>query len=106
MKAKRLAACPLASNIAAISFIGRRVDSTRHVLISGLRLSMCGQGVQPVDADRPLGPHDRRPDLHWRGHLLLPGVHLRDLVFRTSECAVVRISGVAVARLKGERRHD
>ena len=28
--------CPLASNIAAISFIGRRVGSTRHVLLSGL----------------------------------------------------------------------
>jgi cytochrome c biogenesis protein CcdA len=28
--------CPLASNIAAISFIGRRVDSKRHVLLSGL----------------------------------------------------------------------
>ena len=27
--------CPLASNIAAISFIGRRVDSKRHVLLSG-----------------------------------------------------------------------
>lgn len=28
--------CPLATNIAAISFIGRRVGSTRHVLLSGL----------------------------------------------------------------------
>lgn len=28
--------CPLASNIAAISFIGRRVGSTRQVLLSGL----------------------------------------------------------------------
>jgi cytochrome c biogenesis protein CcdA len=28
--------CPLATNIAAISFIGRQVDSTRHVLLSGL----------------------------------------------------------------------
>lgn len=28
--------CPLASNIAAISFIGRKVGSTRHVLLSGL----------------------------------------------------------------------
>ncbi|MCF7810803.1 aromatic aminobenezylarsenical efflux permease ArsG family transporter [bacterium] len=28
--------CPLATNIAAISFIGRQVESTRHVLISGL----------------------------------------------------------------------
>ena len=28
--------CPLATNIAAVSFIGRRVDSTRHVLYSGL----------------------------------------------------------------------
>ena len=28
--------CPLASNIAAISFIGRKVGSTRTVLISGL----------------------------------------------------------------------
>ncbi len=28
--------CPLASNIAAISFIGRRVGSTRQVLVSGL----------------------------------------------------------------------
>ena len=28
--------CPLASNIAAISFIGRRVGSTRYVLLSGL----------------------------------------------------------------------
>jgi cytochrome c-type biogenesis protein len=27
--------CPLASNIAAISFIGRRVDSKRYVLLSG-----------------------------------------------------------------------
>jgi len=28
--------CPLATNIAAIAFIGRRVDSARHVLFSGL----------------------------------------------------------------------
>lgn len=28
--------CPLATNIAAISFIGKRVGSTRHVLLSGL----------------------------------------------------------------------
>jgi len=28
--------CPLASNIAAISFIGRRVGQTRHVLLSGV----------------------------------------------------------------------
>jgi cytochrome c biogenesis protein CcdA len=28
--------CPLATNIAAISYIGRRVDSTRHVLLAGL----------------------------------------------------------------------
>ncbi|NQT33632.1 sulfite exporter TauE/SafE family protein [bacterium] len=28
--------CPLATNIAAISFIGNRVGSTRHVLVSGL----------------------------------------------------------------------
>jgi cytochrome c-type biogenesis protein len=28
--------CPLASNLAAISFIGRKVGSTRHVLLSGL----------------------------------------------------------------------
>ena len=28
--------CPLATNIAAISFIGRRVESTRHVIFSGL----------------------------------------------------------------------
>ena len=28
--------CPLASNIAAISFIGRRVGHTRQVLLSGL----------------------------------------------------------------------
>jgi len=28
--------CPLATNIAAVSFIGRRVDSTRYVLYSGL----------------------------------------------------------------------
>ncbi len=28
--------CPLATNIAAVSFIGRRVDSTRGVLFSGL----------------------------------------------------------------------
>ncbi len=28
--------CPLATNIAAISFIGKRVDSSRHVLLSGL----------------------------------------------------------------------
>jgi len=28
--------CPLATNIAAISFVGRRVDSPRKVLISGL----------------------------------------------------------------------
>jgi len=27
--------CPLATNIAAISFIGRRVDNPRHVLLSG-----------------------------------------------------------------------
>lgn len=28
--------CPLATNIAAISYIGRRVDNTRHVLLAGL----------------------------------------------------------------------
>ncbi len=28
--------CPLATNIAAISFIGRRVENPRHVLLSGL----------------------------------------------------------------------
>ncbi len=28
--------CPLATNIAAISYIGRRVDSTRYVLLAGL----------------------------------------------------------------------
>lgn len=28
--------CPLATNIAAISYIGRRVSSARHVLLSGL----------------------------------------------------------------------
>lgn len=28
--------CPLATNIAAVSFIGRRVDNTRYVLYSGL----------------------------------------------------------------------
>ncbi|TWT74586.1 Cytochrome C biogenesis protein transmembrane region [Posidoniimonas polymericola] len=28
--------CPLATNIAAISYIGRRVDSTRHVLLAGM----------------------------------------------------------------------
>jgi len=28
--------CPLATNIAAISFIGRQVERTRHVLLSGL----------------------------------------------------------------------
>lgn len=28
--------CPLASNIAAISFVGRRVGQTRHVLLSGM----------------------------------------------------------------------
>ncbi len=28
--------CPLASNIAAISFISRRVGQTKHVLLSGL----------------------------------------------------------------------
>jgi cytochrome c biogenesis protein CcdA len=28
--------CPLATNIAAISYVGRRVDSTRHVLLAGL----------------------------------------------------------------------
>lgn len=28
--------CPLATNIAAISFIGRRVEKPRHVLVSGL----------------------------------------------------------------------
>ena len=28
--------CPLASNIAAISFIGRKAQNTRHVLLSGL----------------------------------------------------------------------
>ncbi|MCA9234676.1 MAG: sulfite exporter TauE/SafE family protein [Planctomycetales bacterium] len=28
--------CPLATNIAAISYIGRRVDSPRHVLLAGL----------------------------------------------------------------------
>ena len=28
--------CPLATNIAAISYIGRRVDDTRHVLLAGL----------------------------------------------------------------------
>lgn len=28
--------CPLATNIAAISYIGRRVDSSRHVLLAGL----------------------------------------------------------------------
>ncbi|MGE5610467.1 MAG: aromatic aminobenezylarsenical efflux permease ArsG family transporter [Bacillota bacterium] len=32
--------CPLASNIAAISFIGRRVGSTRQVLLSGLLYTM------------------------------------------------------------------
>jgi cytochrome c biogenesis protein CcdA len=28
--------CPLATNIAAISFIGRRIDNPRHVLLSGV----------------------------------------------------------------------
>ena len=28
--------CPLATNIAAISYIGRRVDNTRHVLLAGV----------------------------------------------------------------------
>jgi cytochrome c-type biogenesis protein len=28
--------CPLATNIAAISYIGRRVDNTKHVLLAGL----------------------------------------------------------------------
>ena len=28
--------CPLATNIAAISYIGRRVDNTRHVLLAGI----------------------------------------------------------------------
>src|SRR5690606_16446845 len=28
--------CPLATNIAAISYIGRRVDSTSYVLLAGL----------------------------------------------------------------------
>jgi cytochrome c biogenesis protein CcdA len=28
--------CPMAGNIAAISFIGKRVESTRHVVLSGL----------------------------------------------------------------------
>lgn len=31
-----LSPCPLATNIAAISYIGRRVDSTRYVLLAGL----------------------------------------------------------------------
>jgi cytochrome c-type biogenesis protein len=32
--------CPLATNIAAISFVGRRVDSPRHVLAGGLLYSV------------------------------------------------------------------
>ena len=32
--------CPLATNIAAISYIGRRVDNTRHVLLAGLLYTM------------------------------------------------------------------
>lgn len=32
--------CPLATNIAAISYIGRRVDSTRYVLLAGLLYSV------------------------------------------------------------------
>jgi cytochrome c biogenesis protein CcdA len=28
--------CPLATNIAAISFIARKIDSPRHILLSGL----------------------------------------------------------------------
>ncbi|MFW5870287.1 MAG: aromatic aminobenezylarsenical efflux permease ArsG family transporter [Candidatus Sumerlaeota bacterium] len=32
--------CPLASNIAAISFISRKVGSTRHILLSGLLYTM------------------------------------------------------------------
>ena len=32
--------CPLATNIAAVSFIGRRVDNTRRVLMAGLLYSL------------------------------------------------------------------
>lgn len=32
--------CPLATNIAAISYIGRRVDNTQHVLLAGLLYTM------------------------------------------------------------------
>ncbi|QDU89269.1 Cytochrome C biogenesis protein transmembrane region [Pirellulimonas nuda] len=32
--------CPLATNIAAISYIGRRIDNTRYVLLAGLLYAM------------------------------------------------------------------